>query len=205
MEAATAPAYLGKGIQPMATPPLPPPSDFVSDITNPFFDLQPGTTFTTQSPDGSEIDIFTVTRRTKLIDGVVCHVINDQAFVDGELVEKTNDYFAQDKNGTVWYFGEDTAESEDGQVVSTEGTGRAGVDGATPGVIMLAHSQVGDEYDQEHAVGVAEDHAEVTSVDESVTVPYGSFDNVLQTLETSPLAPGEAEKKHYAAGVGFVM
>jgi len=189
----------------MSTPPLPPPGDFVADITNPFFDLQPGTTFTTQSPDGSETDIFTVTSRTKLIDGVVCHVISDTAFVDGELVEKTNDYFAQDNNGNVWYFGEDTAEFENGKVVSTEGTWRAGVDDATPGVIMLAHPQVGDDYDQEHAEGVAEDHAKVTSVDESVVVPYGSFDNVLQTLETSPLAPGEAEKKHYAAGVGFLM
>jgi hypothetical protein len=189
----------------MPTPPLPPPSDFVPDITNPFFDLQPGATFTTQSPDGSETDIFTVTRRTKVIDGVVCHVISDTAFVDGELVEKTNDYFAQDKNGNVWYFGEDTKEFEDGKVVSTEGTWRAGVDDATPGVIMLAHPQVGNEYDQEHATGVAEDHAEVLSLTKTADVPYGSFDDVLQTLETSPLDAGLSEKKHYTEGVGFLF
>src|SRR5262245_10144622 len=159
MEAATAPAYLGKGIQPMATPPLPPPSDFVSDITNPFFDLQPGTTFTTQSPDGSEVDIFTVTRRTKVIDGVVCHVINDQAFVDGELVEKTNDYFAQDKSGTVWYFGEDTAEFENGKVVSTEATGRAGAADARPAVSWRRNPGAGAA----KARGPAEAGAEVTA------------------------------------------
>ena len=189
----------------MPTPPLPPPSDFVPDITNPFFDLQPGTTFTTKSPDGSETDIFVVTRQTKLIDGVICHVIKDTAIVDGEVVEKTNDYFAQDKNGNVWYFGEDTAEFENGKVVSTEGTWRAGVDGAIPGVIMEAHPQVGDSYDQEHSAGVAEDHAEVLAVTGTVDVPYGKFDNILQTLETSPLDAGLSEKKHYAAGVGFLM
>jgi hypothetical protein len=175
------------------------------DITNPFFDLQPGTTFTTESPDGSETDIFVVTRQTKLIDGVVCHVIKDTAIVDGEVVEKTNDYFAQDKDGNVWYFGEDTKEFENGKVVSTEGTWRAGIDDATPGVIMLAHPHVGNEYDQEHAVGVAEDHAKVLSLTGTADVPYGSFDDVLQTLETSPLDAGLSEKKHYAEGVGFLF
>jgi len=181
------------------------PDDFVPVIDNPFFTLQPGTTFTTESPDGSETDIFAVTRRTKVIDGVACVVVQDTALVDGEVVEKTNDYFAQDKAGNVWYFGEDTKEFENGHVVSTEGTWRAGVDGAQPGFIMLASPQVGDSYNQENAPGVAQDHAQVTSVTETVSVPYGSFDAILQTLETSPLDPGEAEKKHYAAGVGFVM
>ena len=109
------------------------PNDFVPVIDNPFFDLQPGTTFITESPDGSEVDNFVVTRETKVIDGVVCHVIHDTALVDGEVVEKTNDYFAQDKAGNVWYFGEDTKEFENGKVVSTEGTWRAGVDGAHAG------------------------------------------------------------------------
>ena len=121
------------------------PNDFVPVIDNPFFDLQPGTTFTTESPDGSETDTFVVTRQTKVIDGVTCVVVKDTALVDGELVEKTNDYFAQDKAGNVWYFGEDTKEFENGKVVSTEGTWRAGVDGATPGFIMLASPQVGNE------------------------------------------------------------
>ena len=108
------------------------PNDFVPVIDNLFFDLQPGTTFMTESPDGSEVGTFVVTRQTKVIDGVTCVVVQDTTKVDGELVEKTNDYFAQDKDGNVWYFGEDTKEFENGKVVSTEGTWRAGVDGATP-------------------------------------------------------------------------
>jgi hypothetical protein len=181
------------------------PNDFVPVIDNLFFDLQPGATFTTQSPDGSEVDKFVVTRETKLIDGVVCHVIHDTAIVDGEVVEKTNDYFAQDKDGNVWYFGEDTKEFENGKVVSTEGTWRAGVDGAQPGIIMEASPHVGDSYDQENAPGVAEDHAVVLSVSDKVTVPYGTFDHILVTEETSPLTPDEIEWKHYAAGVGFLL
>src|SRR5262249_5165752 len=89
-------------------------------------------------------------------------------------------------------------EFENGKVVSTEGTWRAGVDGAQPGIIMEASPKVGDEYDQENAPGVAEDHAKVLSVDASVTVPYGTFDHVLVTEETSPLTPDEIEWKHYA-------
>jgi len=191
----------------MPTPPVPPPSDFVPDITNPFFDLQPGTTFITESPDHHETDTFVVTRETKLIDGVVCHVIKDTALIDGEVVEKTNDYFAQDKAGNVWYFGEDTKEFENGKVISTEGTWRAGVDDALPGVIMEASPHVGDSYDQEQAGDVAHDHAVVESVTDKITVPYGTFDNVLQTLETSLLDPigTPGEKKHYAAGVGFLF
>jgi Ca2+-binding RTX toxin-like protein len=181
------------------------PADFVLVIDNPFFTLQPGTTFTTQSPDGSETITFVVTRQTKVINGVTCVVVKDTAKVDGELVEKTSDYFAQDKYGNVWYFGEDTAEYENGKVVSTEGTWRAGVDGATPGFIMLASPQVGNEYDQENAIGVAEDHAKVLSLSKTADVPYGGFDNVLQTLETSPLDAGLSEKKHYVAGVGSVL
>ena len=184
------------------------PNDFVPVIDNPFFTLEPGATFITESPEGSdvhEVDNFVVTRETKVIDGVVCHVIHDTAIVDGEVVEKTNDYFAQDKAGNVWYFGEDTKEFENGKVVSTEGTWRAGVDGAQPGIIMEASPHTGDSYDQENAPPVAQDHAVVLSVNDKVTVPYGTFDHVLVTEETSPLTPDEIEWKHYAAGVGFLL
>jgi RTX calcium-binding nonapeptide repeat (4 copies) len=181
------------------------PNNFAGPIDNPYFTLQPGTTFITKSPDGSQVDTFVVTRQTKVIDGVTCVVVRDTSKVDGELEEKTADYFAQDKDGNVWYMGEDTAEFQDGKVVSTEGTWRAGVDGAEPGIIMLASPKVGDAYNQENAPGVAEDHAEVLKLNATVTVPYGTFHHVLQTLETSPLDPGIQEKKHYVAGVGFLL
>src|SRR5689334_4379792 len=137
------------------------PADFVSVIDNAYFPLQPGTTTITESPDGSAVGTFSVTRQTRVIDGVTCVVVSDIATVDGELIEKTSDFFAQDKAGNVWYFGEQTAEYENGQVVSTEGSWLAGVDGAAPGIIMEANPKVGDSYDQENAPGVAEDHAAV--------------------------------------------
>ena len=121
---------------------------------------------------------------------------------DGNLTEKTFDYYAQDKKGNVWYFGEDTKEYENGKVVSTKGSWEAGVDGAKPGFIMQADPKVGETYRQEYYEGEAEDMAKVLSLSESVTVPYGSFDQVLVTKEWTPLEPGLVEHKYYAPGVG---
>jgi len=180
------------------------PADYVPVIDNPYLPLEPGTTFTTESPDGTDVDKFVVTRHVKIIEGVACVVVRDTATEDGQVIEQTLDYFAQDKSGNVWYFGEDTKEFENGKIVSTAGTWRAGVDDATPGIIMLAEPRVGQEYDQENAIGVAEDHAEVLALGKTVTVPYGTFHRVLQTLESSPLDPGVEEEKFYARGVGFL-
>src|SRR5882672_9158011 len=122
------------------------PEDFTTNIDNPFFPLQPGTTFIYNGfKDRSTLrDEFAVTHDTAMIDGVVCRVIHDNVFVDGILEEDTLDYFAQDEDGNVWYFGEDTKELDaNGNVVSTAGTWRAGMDGARPGIIMEAHPIVG--------------------------------------------------------------
>jgi Ca2+-binding RTX toxin-like protein len=181
------------------------PNNFGSEIDNPYFALDPGTTFIYKSPDGTSVDRFIVTRQTKEILGVTCVVVMDLAYENGELVEKTFDYFAQDKKGNVWYFGEATQELEDGKVVSTEGSWQAGLNGATPGIIMEAHPHVGDRYDQEHAAGVAEDKARVDSLNAHATVPYGSFGHVLDTAEFTPLEPGVVEHKFYARGIGEVL
>jgi hypothetical protein len=181
------------------------PADFVAAVDNPYFALQPGTTFFYENADGSAGNEFVVTRRTKVIQGVTCVVVMDTATEDGEVVEKTFDYFAQDIYGNVWYFGEDTKEFVDGKVVSTEGSWRAGVDGAQPGIIMKASPQVGDEYNQENAPGVAEDRAEVLSLDAPASAPYAAFLQTLQTLDTTPLDTGSVEHKFYAAGVGQVL
>ena len=188
--------------------PFPDPSDFVEEIDNPFFPLEPGTTFFYEGErEGVPAsDTFHVTHRTKTILGVRCVVVHDDAFEEGRLVERTSDYFAQDSRGNVWYFGEDTEElDENGNVASTEGTWRAGVDGALPGIIMEAHPRVGDSYDQEVAPGVAEDKAKVLRLDGETCVPFGCFDDLLVTKEWSPLSPGEVENKYYAAGIGFVF
>ena len=176
-------------------------------IDNPFLPFPPGTRMVYRSTDGSDRgrEVVHVTRRTKLIDGVRVRVVRDRAYVGGELVEDTRDFYAQDRRGTVWYFGENTKELRNGKVVSIEGSWRAGRDGARPGIVMEAHPEVGDRYAQEHAAGVAEDRARVLSRTASATVPYGSLTHLLKTKDFSPLEPAVVEHKFYARGVGSVL
>ena len=140
------------------------PQDFSTTIDNPFFPLVPNTTYVyVGTTEGSAArDEFAVTRRTKMILGVTCREVRDRGYVDGVLEEDTLDWFAQDKGGNVWYFGEDTKELDaNGNVISTEGSWQAGVNGAQPGIVMEADPHVGDTYQQELSVGVAEDKATV--------------------------------------------
>ena len=148
-----------------------------------------------------------VTHQIKSILEVKCVIVHDQAFDEnGTLAEDTLDYYAQDTAGNVWYFGEDTKELDpSGNVISTEGTWLAGVNGATPGIIMEANPTKGDQYEQENAPGVAQDQAKVISLKGSATVPYGSFDDLLVTQESTPLDPKDVENKYYAEGIGFVL
>ena len=193
-----------------AIPPSPDvdPANFVLGIDNQFFPLPPGRTWHYEGEEDGvpEVDNVHVTHRTKKILGVTCTVVHDQVFSDGVLSEDTFDYYAQDKEGTVWYFGEDTKELDaNGNVTSTEGSWLGGVDGARPGILMEANPQVGDQYRQEFQKGVAEDTAKVLSLDESTCVPYGCFVNVLLTEEKDQLEPGTVDHKFYAPGVGSVF
>jgi uncharacterized protein YuzE len=189
-------------------PPAFDPCNFSNEeiIDNPYLTFTPGTTFTYESEteEGTEEDIVVVTNETKEILGITARVVRDTVYLDGELIEDTFDWFAQDKEGNVWYLGEDTKEYENGEVVSTEGSWEAGVDGARAGHIMLAAPQVGDTYRQEWYPEHAEDVAEVISLNESVTVPFGSFTNCLQTREFSTLDPELNEYKYYCTDVGGV-
>jgi len=182
------------------------PADFVAQIDNQYLPLTPGTTliYEGEIEDGMERIEVEVTHETKDILGVTCIVVRDTVRVDGELVEDTYDWFAQDKDGNVWYFGEDSKEYEDGEV-DPAGSWEAGVDGAKPGIIMKASPQVGDAYRQEYYEDEAEDMAEVLSLNESVSVAYGLFDNCLQTQEWTPLEPDVVENKYYAPGIGVVL
>lgn len=180
------------------------PADFAAAAGNPLWPLVPGTRYVYRG--GDETIEVTVTGDTKQILGVTNVVVHDVVSVDGKIIEDTYDWFAQDSAGNVWYFGETTKEHEDGQVVSTEGSWEAGVDGAKPGIVMhAAQPAIGSPYRQEYYVGEAEDMAEVVSLSESVTVPYGSFEGCLQTREFTPLEPGVSEYKYYAPGVGLVL
>jgi len=178
------------------------PANFVAAVDNPYFPLVPGTTYhyTTQDEDIT----VAVTHETKVILGVTCTVVHDFAMVDGELAEDTFDWYAQDKDGNVWYFGEDTKAFENGQV-STEGSWEAGVNDAKPGIIMEGHPQVGDSYRQEFAAGVAEDRGKVLSLTESVSVTFGSFENCLKTEDLNGLDPNDVENKYFCANVGQVL
>jgi len=183
------------------------PSHFVAQIDNPYFPLTTGTTFVYegQTSQGFEHDEFAVTHNTRVILGVTCVEVHDAVTLDGALSEDTLDWFAQDTEGNVWYFGENTHELEDGLITTIEGTFMAGVDGDKPGIIMKAHPAIGDFYRQEFSLTNAEDFAETVSLTESVTVPAGSFNNCMKSKETTPLEPDLLEYKFYAPGVGNVL
>jgi hypothetical protein len=183
------------------------PCNFGNEIIdNPYFTLTPGTTFTyqTETEDGTEKDMVIVTNETKEILGITTTVVWDRVWLDEELTEETFDWHAQDKQGNVWYMGEDSKEYENGEVVSTEGSWEAGVDGAQPGIIMEADPQVGDSYRQEYYPGHAEDAAKVVSPSEEVTVPFGTFTDCLQTRDVSLVEPNQDEDKYYCKDVGGV-
>lgn len=182
------------------------PSDFTTKIDNPFLPLKPGRTYTYKgiSDAGEELNTMEVTRSTRIIMGVTCVEVLDTVFLNGALEEQTLDWYAQDKKGNVWYFGEDSKEYLNGVVVSTAGSWLAGVDGGLPGIVMEANPQVGDVYRQEYLKRVAEDMAEVLSLNGVAQVPYGLFTDCLVTKDFTPLEKKAVENKWYARGIGMV-
>lgn len=182
-------------------------ADFVATIDNPWLPFTPGSRWVFEAREDGELERIevVVTDQTRQILGITATVVRDTVTVDGELIEDTYDWFAQDAAGNVWYLGEDSREFEDGELVSTAGSWEAGVDGALPGIIMPADPHVGAAYRQEFYAGEAEDMAEVIRVGASETVPFGSFDGLLVIEEWNPLEPDVVEEKYYAAGVGLVL
>jgi hypothetical protein len=183
------------------------PADIGGSVApNPFLPLIRGRTWVYHS-DEEEIRV-TVTDAVKLVAGVPCAVVRDIVSENGNLIEDTNDWMAQDLAGNVWYCGEETAEYEDGFPVSTEGSFEAGVDGAKPGILMKAAPAVGDIYRQEFDLGNAEDDAEVIDLAGSANVPVpGASCNgdCLVIQETTALSPDALEHKYYKAGVGLIL
>jgi hypothetical protein len=180
------------------------PADFVSEIDNPWWPMRPGDMWAYREGSAHDVTV-TVTDRRRVVDGVEAVVVHDVVTEDGAVIEDTFDWYAQDKWGNVWYLGEDTKELEHGEIVSTEGSWEAGVDGAQAGIAVPAEPSVGLTYRQEHYEGHAEDEAEVLRVDAPVRVPFGSFRRALQTKDTTPLEPGLVEHKYYVRGVGPVL
>jgi hypothetical protein len=137
--------------------------------------------------------------------GVAVTVVHDTVRVDGELVEDTHDWFAQDADGAVWYFGEESKDYENGTLVGTKGSWEAGVDGALPGIVMPAEPKAGFAYRQEYYRGEAEDMGEVARVAQRASVTFGAFRDLVVIREWNPLEPDVVEEKYYAPGVGLVL
>jgi hypothetical protein len=185
------------------------PATFTTEIDNPYWPMVPGTrwTYLEIDPDGTELQvILTVSSVTmEIANGITTVVVRDTVTQDGELIEDTFDWYAQDADGNIWYLGEETQEYENGEVVSTAGSWEAGVDGALP-VIVVPGNPVDDmAYRQEYYAGEAEDNGEVLSVSERVEVPAGEYENVLMTKDTNALEPTVLEYKFYAPEVGPVL
>ncbi len=180
------------------------PSDFVSQITNPYFTMAPGRIwiYEGETEEGTERIEVTVLQETKKILGVTTLVVQDQVFLNDELIEDTLDWYAQDREGNVWYFGEKTEELEDGKITSSKGSWEAGINGAQPGIVMKSNPQVRDSYRQEYYAGEAEDMAEVLAHGETVTVALGTYKDCLKTRDWTPLTPGADEYKWYCPEVG---
>jgi hypothetical protein len=183
------------------------PGNFVSSVTNPFMPFVPGTKYTyqVQTDEGNEVTEITVTSDTLKIIGVKCIVVIDVLKNDkGDVLENTIDWYAQDTDGNVWYFGEDTKEYVNGKVSSTAGTWKAGINGAQPGIVMPGKPLLGIPYRQEYLFNEAEDMGKIISISETLTVPYGTFNNCIMTEEWSPLEPDVVEHKYYASGIGNI-
>jgi hypothetical protein len=185
------------------------PADFTTTIDNRYWPMAPGSRWVyreTDSEGARQRVVVTVTNRTERIaNGIEARVVHDVVTENGEPVEVTDDWYAQDSEGNVWYLGEDTTEYENGKPVSKAGSFEASVDGAQPGIIMPAEPKAGLAYRQEYYAGEAEDRGEIVSLGEQAEVPAGHFEHVLMTKDVNPLEPEVLEFKFYAPNIGPVL
>lgn len=188
-------------------PALPAPSSFAAVINHPYLPLTAGSrwVYRAKTADGLEEITVTVLPAPRVVAGVTATVVRDRVTLDGEVIELTYDWYAQDDDGNVWYLGEATRAYEPGEPPNAEGSWEAGIDNAHAGIAMPAHPEVGDRYQQELRPSVAEDRGEIVALDESGKVPWGSFAQAVRTKDTTPLEPDLVEFKYYAPGVGLVL
>lgn len=184
------------------------PADFTTRIDNPYWPMPVGRRWQVRvsSPQGESLqETITVTDRTRVIaDGVTARVVHDVVYTRGAPTEITDDWYAQDRDGNIWYFGEDTTTIENGKR-DKSGSFEAGRDGADAGIAMPADPTVGLTYREEYYKGQAEDRARVLALDQQVQAPAGQFSDAILIDDTSPLEPTVSEYKLYANGVGPVV
>jgi hypothetical protein len=183
------------------------PTEWVATVTHPLFPLTPGTTLRYEDRGTGETVVVEVLEDTRVVKGVLATVVRDRVYEDGELVEDTHDWFAQDRSGNVWYLGEQSQEIEAGDVVGTPGSWEWGADDALPGIVMWADpAEAGDrEYFQEYRPGIAEDRGRYVAFDRDVTVPAGRFRGCVVTEDWNLLESGARERKTYCPRVGLVL
>lgn len=183
------------------------PSEFSSDITNPYFSMPIGKkmVYEAETEDGIERIETIIPGWKKTIMGVETLVFWDRVYLDGELIEDTRDYIAQDTEGNVWYFGENVDNYADGYFLDNHGAWIGGIDGAQPGIWMPAVFTPGNEYRQEFYKGEAEDMAKVEATGLTVKTPSGTYNDCVKILEWTPLESGTAYKYHCRGAGGTVL
>ncbi len=184
------------------------PKNFVDEINNPYLNLVPGKVWIYEgiNDDGKTEKIeFEVTALHKEILGVKITVVHDKVWVENEIVEDTKDFYAQDSEGNVWYFGEEIDNYENGVLVNHEGSWEAGRNAAKPGIFLKANPKEGDVYRQEFLEDAAEDLEEVLGVSETIKTAFGTFENCIKTMNWSPLDPEIIEVKYYSKEVGGMV
>lgn len=177
-----------------------------TNITNPYFPYAAGKKYIYegQTQDGLELIEEQRLTTTKTILGITCIIVNFKAYLNGTLIEEAWDWYAQDNDGNVWYFGEDVDNYVNGVLLDHGGSWEAGVDGAQPGTIMPANPQTGMKYREEYYFNHAEDEAEITATGLTVTIPLGTYTNCIKTRNWTALEPDLNENKFYAPGIGLV-
>jgi hypothetical protein len=191
-----------------SSPPTAAHKHFSAKVTNPWFPLRPASQWVYRGVKDGEPsrDVVRVTGLVRVIDGAPTIAVSDRLYLGGRLEERTTDWYSQDERGTVWYFGENTAELDKrGNVRTTEGSWTAGVGGAKAGIFMPAHPKPGQSAEQEFLKGQAEDHFQVLRLGVPVSVPYGSSRHALLTKEWTPLEPKVLDHKYYERGIGTVL
>ena len=176
-------------------------------ITNPYFPAIPGKKYIYegQTEDGLERIEEQRLTTTKTILGVACIIVNFKAYLNGILIEEAWDWYAQDNNGNVWYFGEAVDNyNTNGSLLDHAGSWEAGVDGAQPGTIMPTIPQAGLAYREEYYFNHAEDRAEITATGQTVNIPLGTYTNCIKTKNWTELEPDANENKYYAPGIGLI-
>lgn len=184
--------------------------DFASSGRNMYFVLEPGYKLVLENQDGEGTEepqlVITVLNETKIVNGTETRVVEERETEDGELAEISRNYFAVcSPSNDIYYFGEEVDNYENGEITSHEGAWQAGTDDARAGIIMPGMTEVGFKYYQEIAPGIAEDRAEILSLNDTLKTPAGEFKKVLKTEETNPLNPDEREFKYYSPGIGLIQ